>query len=159
MTMTFIIIGYIILLIPIILCTSVVFCLPCVLVGMRWLRVDERSEVMGANPDVVKSIPILKYRKKDVVEEHVETSVVEGNAPPKPPRLFVDGYTPDITLDDDDAVCVICLNRYVDGENLRRLYCMHHYHRKVCLILMECLDEWLRTNKTCPLCVRNVSDL
>ncbi|KXS18326.1 hypothetical protein M427DRAFT_132703 [Gonapodya prolifera JEL478] len=62
---------------------------------------------------------------------------------PLPPR-------PTVYLDDDDAVCVICLMAYEDGEVLKRLWCGHHFHT-------ECVAEWLRHNKTCPLCVRDVT--
>ncbi|KAJ3313812.1 hypothetical protein HDU76_002546 [Blyttiomyces sp. JEL0837] len=56
----------------------------------------------------------------------------------------------ELELDDEDAVCVICLNSYEEGEKLRRLVCYHHFH-------LRCVDEWLRLNKTCPLCVRDVT--
>ncbi|KAI8807710.1 hypothetical protein BJ742DRAFT_656407, partial [Cladochytrium replicatum] len=49
----------------------------------------------------------------------------------------------------EDAVCVICLNQYTEGERLRLFPCRHHFH-------VPCADAWLRVNKTCPLCVRDV---
>ncbi|KAJ3138789.1 hypothetical protein HK101_003705 [Irineochytrium annulatum] len=55
-----------------------------------------------------------------------------------------------IELAPEDAVCVICLNEYEEDERLRRLACFHHFH-------LKCVDEWLRQNKTCPLCVRDVT--
>lgn len=219
LTLAFVIVGYIVLLIPIILCTSVVFCLPCVLVGMRWLRIGgerDSGNMIGADPETVKKLPVMKYRKKGSIvsltqnqplyenqpaaisqpsmERHrsfsssaadapvVITSTAAGPTPPpkparlslprvsssaKPPRnsappppkphrvtsptdapsshipgsrsplplLHATEVTVDplsIELDDDDAVCVICLNRYIDGDNVRRLYCMHHFHKQVC---------------------------
>ncbi|KAJ1560267.1 hypothetical protein HK405_007681 [Cladochytrium tenue] len=70
--------------------------------------------------------------------------------PLKPDTGTAASAAPDLELDDEDAVCVICLNQYDDGELLRRLHCNHHFH-------MKCVDEWLRLNKTCPLCVRDVT--
>ncbi|ORY37423.1 hypothetical protein BCR33DRAFT_854714 [Rhizoclosmatium globosum] len=48
-------------------------------------------------------------------------------------------------LDDDDSICVICLTSYEEGDGIKPLGCGHHFH-------VECVDEWLRLNKTCPLC-------
>ncbi|KAJ3401390.1 hypothetical protein HDU80_006055 [Chytriomyces hyalinus] len=47
----------------------------------------------------------------------------------------------DTTLTEEDSVCVICLFGYEDGDRVRKL----------------CVDEWLRCNKTCPLCVQDVT--
>jgi hypothetical protein len=167
---------------------------------MRWLRVDEQdvSNMIGANPDVIKGIPVVKYRKKGAISSfspptnesrtqiqkqqpqeiaqpssgphtprgspipppkpaRLSSSMTSprppkptraGSGPPKPQRtslvtspvsLHIPSFSPTITgvgeneieLDEDDALCVICLNRYIDGENLRRLYCQHHFHKKV----------------------------
>lgn len=42
--------------------------------------------------------------------------------------------------------CVICVENFHDGENLRVLPCEHYFHR-------QCIDEWLINHSTvCPLC-------
>ncbi|XP_041356123.1 uncharacterized protein LOC121373517 [Gigantopelta aegis] len=41
--------------------------------------------------------------------------------------------------------CTICLCEFEDGEDVRRLPCMHLFH-------IECVDQWLSTNKKCPIC-------
>lgn len=41
--------------------------------------------------------------------------------------------------------CLICLSEFKDKEEIRNLYCNHFFHRK-------CIDNWLKINKTCPLC-------
>ncbi|KAJ3321240.1 hypothetical protein HDV06_004465 [Boothiomyces sp. JEL0866] len=48
-----------------------------------------------------------------------------------------------------DACCSICLCDYQHNEFLRQLNCAHHFHKK-------CLDEWLRLNAKCPLCVQEL---
>lgn len=41
--------------------------------------------------------------------------------------------------------CTICLSEFEEGEDVRRLPCMHLFH-------IECVDQWLSTNKKCPIC-------
>ena len=52
-------------------------------------------------------------------------------------------------LSDEDKTpqCAICLSSYVPGEMLRELPCdsRHHFH-------MDCVDDWLKLNATCPVC-------
>jgi len=55
----------------------------------------------------------------------------------------------ELELSDEDAVCVICLSNYEEREQLRQLFCQHHFH-------IKCIDEWLRLHNTCPLCVQEV---
>jgi hypothetical protein len=55
------------------------------------------------------------------------------------------------SIDGEDASCTICLSEYTDGSQVKRLACRHHFHA-------SCIDEWLRTRATCPLCVRSVDD-
>ena len=45
-----------------------------------------------------------------------------------------------------DGTCPICLSEYQPKETLRAIPdCNHYFH-------VECIDEWLRMNATCPLC-------
>ncbi|KAF9197401.1 hypothetical protein BGZ49_002185 [Haplosporangium sp. Z 27] len=46
--------------------------------------------------------------------------------------------------------CPICLCEYEDLEELRRLPCEHYFHK-------ECVDEWLKLKRTCPLCKCDIS--
>lgn len=41
--------------------------------------------------------------------------------------------------------CVICLQDLVVGDRLRGLPCAHYLHQ-------ACVDPWLRTKETCPVC-------
>ncbi|KAJ0172231.1 hypothetical protein K1T71_012204 [Dendrolimus kikuchii] len=44
-----------------------------------------------------------------------------------------------------DEKCTICLSLFEIHADCRRLPCMHLFH-------MECVDQWLSTNKHCPIC-------
>tara|TARA_Y100001938_G_C7801073_1_gene287124 strand:+ start:114 stop:518 length:405 start_codon:yes stop_codon:yes gene_type:complete len=41
--------------------------------------------------------------------------------------------------------CVICLEKYQKKEKIVTLKCNHIFHQ-------ECIEEWCKTGKTCPLC-------
>ncbi|GAB6019296.1 hypothetical protein CHUAL_000891 [Chamberlinius hualienensis] len=48
-------------------------------------------------------------------------------------------------VEDNIEKCTICLSEFEDNEDVRRLPCMHLFHT-------ECVDQWLTTNKRCPIC-------
>ncbi|XP_055375018.1 putative uncharacterized protein DDB_G0289263 [Condylostylus longicornis] len=47
--------------------------------------------------------------------------------------------------DEDAEKCAICLSLFEIENDVRRLPCMHLFH-------MDCVDQWLVTNKHCPIC-------
>lgn len=50
--------------------------------------------------------------------------------------------------------CAVCLYDFEEGEMVRQLNCKHKFHK-------GCVDEWLTSKSSCPLCryVISVSDL
>lgn len=48
--------------------------------------------------------------------------------------------------------CVICQEQYQVGDIRKTLPCFHHFHQ-------HCIDRWLGTNKTCPICKHSVRSL
>jgi len=51
--------------------------------------------------------------------------------------------------DPEEATCAICLGDYAVDETIRFLPCQHHFHQ-------ECVDQWLLTDKSCPLCKHDI---
>ncbi|GFO50159.1 E3 ubiquitin-protein ligase rnf38 [Plakobranchus ocellatus] len=49
----------------------------------------------------------------------------------------------------DQTSCVFCMCDFEDKQLLRILPCFHEFHA-------ECVDEWLKTHRTCPLCRHDV---
>ena len=45
--------------------------------------------------------------------------------------------------------CSICLEEYNRDKDIIKLNCNHEYHRK-------CIKEWLKINKNCPQCRKNI---
>jgi hypothetical protein len=45
--------------------------------------------------------------------------------------------------------CSVCLEEQKFGEHVRALPCFHVFHR-------DCIDRWLKTKATCPVCTMEV---
>lgn len=45
--------------------------------------------------------------------------------------------------------CVICLEKFQEGQDVRIVPCRHEFHK-------SCVDPWLLSNYTCPLCMLNI---
>lgn len=41
--------------------------------------------------------------------------------------------------------CLVCLEEFGDGDDLKTLPCLHIYHQ-------HCVEHWLRTDNSCPVC-------
>lgn len=50
----------------------------------------------------------------------------------------------------DQTSCVVCMCDFEDRQTLRHLPCSHKFHAK-------CVDKWLKTNSTCPICRGNAT--
>mmetsp|Transcript_22017 Transcript_22017/g.42238 ORF Transcript_22017/g.42238 Transcript_22017/m.42238 type:complete len:299 (-) Transcript_22017:142-1038(-) len=48
-----------------------------------------------------------------------------------------------------ETSCAVCLSDFEEHSMLRRLPCGHSFHA-------SCVDQWLKQNKVCPLCVQDV---
>jgi len=53
--------------------------------------------------------------------------------------------------DTDQTVCVVCMSDFETRQVVRVLPCAHEFHSK-------CVDKWLKTNRTCPICRGDASN-
>ena len=45
--------------------------------------------------------------------------------------------------------CTVCMSEFEVGDDVRKLKCGHRYHA-------ACVDQWLKINKTCPMCKQEI---
>ena len=125
------------------------------------LTLEERMGFVnrGATTDIIERNTLPhKYRKLKVVDEtagdaptSVPNSSREANeegtssAAADAPSTSSGGATSGVRVEDTTDKCTICLSDFEEGEDVRRLPCMHLFH-------VECVDQWLKTNKCCPIC-------
>ncbi|KAG2219847.1 hypothetical protein INT45_000734 [Circinella minor] len=62
LSLVVIIYNYLIISVPIFLCTAVIFCLPCVLVGMRIIHVEDAVDMGGASTEEIGNIPVYQFK-------------------------------------------------------------------------------------------------
>ncbi|XP_033844869.1 E3 ubiquitin-protein ligase RNF165-like [Periophthalmus magnuspinnatus] len=87
----------------------------------------------------------LEDRLGSVSRGAVQTTIERFTIPHKykkrkPMQLRIDEEESDV-----DEKCTICLSMLEDGEDVRRLPCMHLFHQ-------GCVDQWLATSRKCPIC-------
>ncbi|CAK9157429.1 unnamed protein product [Ilex paraguariensis] len=132
--LTFSCIGYAM---PFILCATICCCLPCMIsiLGIQ----EDLSQTKGASMESINALPTYKFKlKKRGDNQDINSGTCEGG-------VLAAGTEKERTISGEDAVCCICLAKYVDNEELRELSCSHFFH-------IDCVDKWLKINALCPLC-------
>ncbi|XP_058750715.1 E3 ubiquitin-protein ligase At1g12760-like [Vicia villosa] len=118
------------------------FCIIPIIALAYALRIRE-----GASEDDIRSLPMYRFSQSNVmvmVDDDNNKQLVK-------PRIgsYNQSHISELSLHPDDSECCICLSTYVDGTELYRLPCTHHFH-------CGCISRWLRTKATCPLCKFNI---
>ncbi|KAI3421456.1 RING-type domain-containing protein, partial [Psidium guajava] len=108
--------------------------------GFRKMRAHRRPPRPNAagisNVLASQSAVILMGLDRPTIESYPKTQLGESRRLPKP----------------NDTTCPICLGEYQPKETLRSIPdCNHYFH-------VDCIDEWLRLNATCPLCRKSPED-
>ncbi|KAK1417938.1 hypothetical protein QVD17_27074 [Tagetes erecta] len=128
---------------PFILCATVCCCLPCIIsvMGIR----EEQTHNRGATTESINSLPTYKFKVKK--SKHMNDKKTDFNA--SEGGVVAAGTEKEHVISGEDAVCCICLAKYVNNDELRELPCSHFFHR-------SCVDKWLKLNASCPLCKSQV---
>ncbi|KAK9690317.1 hypothetical protein RND81_09G119400 [Saponaria officinalis] len=128
--LTFSCIGYAL---PFLLCATVFCCLPCIIsvIGIR----EDLSKTRGATTESIEALPTYKFSVSK------NESADNGDICLRPSS----GTRKELWISRDDAACCICLEPYIENDDLRELPCLHVFHT-------ECVDNWLKINASCPLC-------
>ncbi|XP_074559619.1 E3 ubiquitin-protein ligase At1g63170-like [Curcuma longa] len=124
---------------PFILCAIICCCLPCIISVMGFR--EGTGHDRGATPESINSLPTYKFKSKRRHNrgEGGSNSDTQGGG------VFAPGTDKERIMSAEDAVCCICLAKYLDNEELRELPCRHFFHK-------GCVDKWLKINALCPLC-------
>uniref|UniRef100_A0A0A9GDJ2 RING-type domain-containing protein n=1 Tax=Arundo donax TaxID=35708 RepID=A0A0A9GDJ2_ARUDO len=130
--LTFSCIGYAM---PFIICALICCCLPCIISVMGFR--EDLNQNRGATSEAINALGTYKFKLK-------KPRSGEGNEGGGGGVLAA-GTDKERAVSAEDAVCCICLARYVDNDDLRMLPCGHFFHK-------ECVDKWLKINALCPLC-------
>ncbi|KAL9240329.1 hypothetical protein vseg_014564 [Gypsophila vaccaria] len=100
------------------------------------------TAVPGLDDAVIRSIPVIKFRKSSASRRKVAADVSgagKGDG-------VVDGG------DNEPGIeCAVCLCEFEEGEKIRVIpNCCHGFH-------IDCIDIWLQNSANCPLCRSPVS--
>ncbi|KAG7468771.1 E3 ubiquitin-protein ligase Arkadia isoform X1 [Solea senegalensis] len=120
------------------------------------LHLEERLGTVnrGASQGTIERCTYPHKYKKKVLERDIDQQLTPEawasigknmHATPESRKLH-DKQEEDEGADEDtEEKCTICLSILEEGEDVRRLPCMHLFHQL-------CVDQWLLTNKKCPIC-------
>jgi len=93
-----------------------------------------------ASNDYIESLPTDTFKSKP------GSSSSGGASAPVTEEKVIDNTEDEDQQDaDPDKKCCICLDQFKDGDSIRRLPCLHIFHK-------DEIDHWLRTNHVCPIC-------
>ncbi|KAJ8764807.1 hypothetical protein K2173_010272 [Erythroxylum novogranatense] len=102
----------------------------CLFSKVKAYRNRQRSNFELATSVVPQRSISISGLDELTIESYPKTMLGESRRLPKP----------------TDNTCAICLSEYQPKEALRTIpECNHYFH-------VDCIDEWLRVNGTCPLC-------
>lgn len=104
-------------------------------------RRQERAQQVAAALDVIMASTLASLNG---------TEAAEAAALPAADMAAVENHTiTSVWTGPAEGECVICVEDFVEGDEVRRLPCGHIYHR-------ECVDVWLLRSRACCLCKRPI---
>lgn len=101
---------------------------------------EENNNANYPNPDNMTYEELLELEER---MGNVSKGLTEEKIKSLPQEWFKKGKY----LEDK---CVVCQYEFKDGDKVKVLPCKHCFHP-------ECIDEWLKNQKVCPFCKKEVS--
>ncbi|KAG2203331.1 hypothetical protein INT46_006094 [Mucor plumbeus] len=173
--LVWVLLGYLILLIPLIACAAVIFCLPCVLVALRTFSINVTNVMVGGTKEEIAKIPVFKYKSSPNVDiednnnnnttnisentNAVSTTDTTTTSTKKPNfiRKLMRKQSYHNNLDQQKQ------NAHLDTISIPRVedavcsICLGEYETNelICKLWQDCVQEWLGLNSKCPLCKRD----
>jgi len=132
-SLVLIILIYVSIAFPYLLLIALCVCFPCVFLFLRLV-----SEPEGASEDAIRRLPSRKFQPPPTLSQL-----------PSDSNESKQGQSPKSA--EDIPSCAVCMENYVNNDELRCLPCRHEFHTK-------CVDEWLKLRSTCPLCRKKCTD-
>jgi hypothetical protein len=131
------------------LCISLTVCRRC---GARWIFMRRQRRLWGgALPPGTVLGPggvLMSPRARPPPPRGLDAAVIAA----LPETVWSSGAHQGVAVKEEDAICSVCLAEYEPGERVRTLpYCGHMFHT-------PCIDEWLASHQTCPLCRVNLAE-
>ncbi|XP_071946308.1 uncharacterized protein [Antedon mediterranea] len=113
----------------------VLFAIVCLLVLLKfmWRQRSRQTTTTQLTQNTLSQMKVRKYKR---IDQH---------------RGQYEGGRRSVSTLSDGVLCAICLEDFKDGEDIRVVPCGHEFHRR-------CVDPWLLSNKTCPLCMYNIME-
>mmetsp|Transcript_29422 Transcript_29422/g.46728 ORF Transcript_29422/g.46728 Transcript_29422/m.46728 type:complete len:475 (+) Transcript_29422:46-1470(+) len=106
----------------------------------------------GANEESIQRLPTDTFRRKDERKNQSENdAVINGNSNSSNVNGSNQRKKNKKESNDDANKCCICLEQFENGDEIRRLPCLHIFHK-------EEIDKWLRSNRVCPICRVNIEE-
>ncbi|WOL14113.1 E3 ubiquitin-protein ligase [Canna indica] len=130
---------------PFILVAMICCCLPCIISVMGFR--EDTCQGRGATSESINALPSYKFKLKR--QKNRADAEINSESHRTGGGIIAAGTDKERAISAEDAVCCICLAKYVDDVELRELPCSHCFHK-------ECVDKWLKINALCPLCKTEV---
>ncbi|XP_028396738.1 E3 ubiquitin-protein ligase znrf3-like [Dendronephthya gigantea] len=108
------------------------------LLKIKWKQTKKESSLAKMAYDAVSKMESKKYEEKREVETVKKMKEKQHDRALGSHSCSVVGIS-----------CVICLEPFRQGQEIRIVSCGHEFH-------LKCVDPWLLTNYTCPLCMLNI---
>ncbi|KAI9020889.1 hypothetical protein CLU79DRAFT_754249, partial [Phycomyces nitens] len=145
--------GYIMFLVPALLCVSAIFCLPSVLHVMRLLHLYGLDGLnQGATETEIQDMITLRFRTSEEFSDTNQEKIAKKRRwfsrlgfGQRKQKQETEAVYEGITLDQEDALCAVCLAEYEPNDLICKLWCGHHFHK-------DCVQQWLKLNRKCPMC-------